>query len=168
MKNILLAAVMALCSLPASATELYFGADLSYAGQMQDCKAVYRDNGTPADIFTVFKNHGANLIRVRIWTDGQAVLAMTDGEDQAVLDTLTLFAKDGRVDARRVLVLRTASNYSRPGAGQPLPVAFAKGGSEAGFEAAYRVGAPVVKALVAGWDHYADTIPQDTAPGRAP
>jgi purine nucleoside permease len=105
---------------------------------------------------------------VKVWTVGQSPLLMTDGEDQAVLDTLTLFAKDGRVDARRVLVLRTASNYSRPGAGQPLPVAFAKGGSEAGFEAAYRVGAPVVKALVAGWDHYADTIPQDTAPGRAP
>ena len=70
MKNTLLAAVMSLWSLPAAATELYFGADLSYAGQMQDCKAVYRDNGTPADIFTIFKNHGANLIRVRVWTDG--------------------------------------------------------------------------------------------------
>lgn len=70
MKKTVLAAVMAFCAVPASATELYFGADLSYAGQMQDCNAVYRDNGTPADIFTIFKNHGANLIRVRIWTDG--------------------------------------------------------------------------------------------------
>ena len=69
MKRIL-AAALALCTLPASATERYFGADLSYAGQMMDCKAVYRDNGVPADIFTTFKNHGANLIRVRIWTDG--------------------------------------------------------------------------------------------------
>jgi arabinogalactan endo-1,4-beta-galactosidase len=69
-KKTILAAALALCPLPAFATELYFGADLSYAGQMLDCKAVYRDNGTPADIFTIFKNHGANLIRVRIWTDG--------------------------------------------------------------------------------------------------
>jgi purine nucleoside permease len=97
---------------------------------------------------------------VRVQTDGAGVLAMTDGEDQAVLDTLTLHAKDGRVDPRRVLILRTASNYSRPGAGKPNRITFADGGLEAGVEAAYRVGAPVVKALVAGWGRYADTIPQ--------
>jgi len=100
---------------------------------------------------------------VRIQTGGQGVFAMSDGEDQAVLDTLTLHARDGRVDARRVLVLRTASNYSRPGAGKPMRIVFADGGAEAGFEAAYRVGSPVVKALVAGWATYADTLPQGTA-----
>ena len=100
---------------------------------------------------------------VRVQTDGQGVLAMTDGEDQAVLDTLTLHAKDGRVDPRRVLILRTASNYSRPGAGKPNRITFADGGLEAGVEAAYRVGAPVVKALVAGWSTYADSLPQGTA-----
>src|SRR6201996_9483731 len=71
MKTILLAAALALTAVPASAaTQLYFGADLSYYGQMMDCKAVYKDGGQPTDIFTIFKNHGANLIRVRIWTDG--------------------------------------------------------------------------------------------------
>jgi purine nucleoside permease len=100
---------------------------------------------------------------IRVQTDGAGVFAMTDGEDQAVLDTLDLFARDGRVDKRRVLVLRTASNYSRPAAGKPNRIVFADGGLEAGVEAAYRVGAPVVKALVAGWDRYADTIPQGAA-----
>lgn len=71
MKKILLATALALSPLPASAaTQLYFGADLSYYGQMMDCKAVYKDGGQPQDIFTIFKNHGANLIRVRLWTDG--------------------------------------------------------------------------------------------------
>lgn len=96
---------------------------------------------------------------VRVQTDGAGVLTMTDGEDQAVLDTLHLFAKDGRVDARRVLVLRTASNYTWPGAGKPMRIEFADGGSEAAFEAAYRVGSPVVKALVAGWATYETTLP---------
>lgn len=99
---------------------------------------------------------------VRIQTDGQGAFAMSDGEDQAVLDTLNLYAGSGRVDPRRVLVLRTASNYSRPGRGKPMKVIFADGGLEAGIEAAYRVGAPVVKALVAGWDRYAETLPQGT------
>jgi purine nucleoside permease len=97
---------------------------------------------------------------VKTWTDGQGALAMSDGEDQAVLDTLALFAKEGRVDIRRVLVLRTASNYSREGDGQVQTVEFADGGLEAGVEAAWRAGSPVVKALVAGWDRYATTIPQ--------
>jgi purine nucleoside permease len=98
---------------------------------------------------------------VNEWTDGGGQLVMTAGEDQAILDTLHLFAGGGRVDPRRVLILRTASNYSREGDGQPeADVKFAKGGAAAAFEAAYRVGSPVVKALVAGWDRYAVTLPQ--------
>jgi purine nucleoside permease len=100
---------------------------------------------------------------VRVQTGGQATLAMTDGEDQAVLDTLALHAKGGRVDPRRVLILRTASNYSRPPSGRPNRIVFADGGLEAGVEAAYRVGAPVVKALVAGWSRYGETLPQEAA-----
>ena len=69
-RSLLIAALLALGVLPANATELYFGADLSYAGQMMDCNAVYRDNGKTADIFTIFKAHGANLVRVRLWADG--------------------------------------------------------------------------------------------------
>lgn len=97
---------------------------------------------------------------VRLQTDGGGVFAMSDGEDQAVLDTLHLFAKDGRVDPRRVLVLRTASNYTWPAEGKPMRIVFADGGSEAGFEAAYRVGSPVVKALVADWATYKTTLPK--------
>jgi purine nucleoside permease len=97
---------------------------------------------------------------VRLQTDGKGAFAMSDGEDQAILDTLALHAKDGRVDPRRVLVLRTGSNYTRPGAGKPMRVAFADGGADAGFEAAYRVGSPVVKALVAGWSTYGTTLPK--------
>ena len=97
---------------------------------------------------------------VKTWTDGQGVFAMTAGEEQSILDVLTVNAKEGRVDARRVLVLRTASNYSREGDGEPQLVEFAPGGSAAAFESAYRVGAPVVKALVAGWPTYATTLPK--------
>ena len=56
---------------PACAEQLYFGADLSFANQMADCGAVYRDaDGQAKDVYTLFKDHGANLVRVRIWTDG--------------------------------------------------------------------------------------------------
>lgn len=98
---------------------------------------------------------------VKIHTDGQGVFVMTDCEDQGIMDVLTLHGREGRVDVRRVMVLRTGSNYSRPGDGEGGgPVSFTEGGAGAAFEAAYRVGSPVVKALVAGWARYATALPQ--------
>jgi purine nucleoside permease len=101
---------------------------------------------------------------VKLWTDGDGTFAMTACEDQGILDVLGVFARQGRADMGRVLVLRTASNYSREADGDNPAVHFTPGGAAAAFEAAYRVGAPVVKALVAGWDRYATAPPQGTAP----
>jgi purine nucleoside permease len=85
---------------------------------------------------------------------------MTACEEQGILDVLDIFAREGRVDLNRVLVLRTASNYSREGDTEPPDLRFTPGGAAAAFEADYLVGAPVVKALVAGWSKYATAIPQ--------
>jgi arabinogalactan endo-1,4-beta-galactosidase len=43
------------------------GADLSYVNQVQDYGGVYKDSGLVKDPYTIFKNSGANVIRVRIW-----------------------------------------------------------------------------------------------------
>ena len=97
-----------------------------------------------------------------LWSDGQAVLAMSDCEDQGVMDVLSLYAAQGQVDLKRVLVLRTASNYTQEPTGQPQALtAFTAGGAPAAFDAAYRVGSPVVRALVQGWPRYRDTPPKD-------
>ncbi len=60
-----------------------------------------------------------------------------------------------------MLILRTASNYTRPGAGKPVRIVFADGGAEAGFRGRLP-GRPrrSVKALVAGWDRYGTTLPK--------
>ena len=50
---------------------------------------------------------------VRLWTDGAGVFAMSECEDQGILDVLDIFARQGRVDLARVLVLRTASNFDQ-------------------------------------------------------
>jgi arabinogalactan endo-1,4-beta-galactosidase len=49
--------------------EFYFGHDLSYVNQMEDCGAVFKENGLPKDVYTIFADHGANLVRVRLWVD---------------------------------------------------------------------------------------------------
>ncbi len=63
-------AVAVLSASPSHAREFYFGADLSFANEMDDCGVVYREHGKPVDVFALFKEHGANVVRVRIWTDG--------------------------------------------------------------------------------------------------
>ena len=46
----------------------YYGADLSYANEMQDCGAVYRDReNTIQDPFKIFNEAGTNLVRLRLW-----------------------------------------------------------------------------------------------------
>lgn len=46
----------------------YYGADLSYVNEMEDCGAVYYNaNNTQKDPFQIFKEAGTNLVRVRLW-----------------------------------------------------------------------------------------------------
>jgi arabinogalactan endo-1,4-beta-galactosidase len=45
----------------------YLGVDLSYVNEMDDCGAIYLQNGEPQDVFDLFQSHGANLVRVRLW-----------------------------------------------------------------------------------------------------
>ena len=74
MKNRLIA-LSALLAMPAHATEpprpLYLGADLSFANEMEDCGAVYRQGGKPVDPFTLMQRAGGNLVRVRLWNDAR-------------------------------------------------------------------------------------------------
>lgn len=46
----------------------YYGADLSYVNEMEDCGAVYKNQASEEeDPYVIFSNAGANLIRVRLW-----------------------------------------------------------------------------------------------------
>ena len=70
MKGVLVAAfALALIGRPAGAHDFLFGADLSYANEMDDCGAVFRDHGVTKDVFTIFKDHGTNLVRIRLWNN---------------------------------------------------------------------------------------------------
>jgi arabinogalactan endo-1,4-beta-galactosidase len=59
----------------------YFGCDLSYANQMEDCGAVYKENNVPKDVYRIFADHGTNLVRVRLWYEPtwQNTLTQPDG-----------------------------------------------------------------------------------------
>jgi purine nucleoside permease len=110
--------------------------------------------------------HGAMMQRwaddwTKLYTNGEGVCAMTDMEDHGLAGALTRLAKMGRVDFQRVLVLRTGSNFSMPPTGQSAADSMVAeyAGMLPALEAAYRVGSPVVHALVQGWAGFEGKAP---------
>lgn len=102
---------------------------------------------------------------VDYWTEGQGNFVTTAMEDSGTLQALSFLDKAGRVDRDRVLVLRTASNFSMQHEGITAVESLSgekKGGYSAfipSLDAAFRVGSKVVLELADNWDRYADTIP---------
>ena len=98
---------------------------------------------------------------VRLWTGGKGLFVMTNMESQTYERLMLVFARKGVVDRNRILVLRTASNFSEPPPGVPVTATI---GDEApgqvlAFDSNERVGAPVVAELLAHWDRYENSIP---------
>jgi len=54
---------------PAAARPFYLGADLSYVNELEECGGAWREQGHRRDVFELFRAHGANLVRVRIWNN---------------------------------------------------------------------------------------------------
>ena len=49
--------------------DFYFGNDLSYVNEMEDCGAVFQEADAAVDPYDIMANHGTNLVRVRLWND---------------------------------------------------------------------------------------------------
>ena len=58
-------------AMAAPAPKYYFGADLSYVNELEDCGAVFTEHGQRRDVFELLHSRGANLVRVRLWNDAR-------------------------------------------------------------------------------------------------
>jgi len=106
-------------------------------------------------------NHWAND-----WVQLQAGKDMnfmnSEMEDSGTLTALRRLSRAGKTDLDRVLVLRTASNYTMPPPGKTVAWSATAPYPEDGLpakEAAYQVGNIVVQALVKDWKTTEKTIP---------
>jgi purine nucleoside permease len=103
---------------------------------------------------------------VALWTEGRGNYVTTAMEESGTMQALTWLARDGKVDASRVLVLRTASNFDMPPPGLEAAASLAEenGGAYSAFipslESAHRVGSRVVHELVRGWKQFEQTPPK--------
>jgi purine nucleoside permease len=101
---------------------------------------------------------------VNYWSDGKGNFVTSAMEDTGTYQALTYLHPARRVNKDRVMVLRTASNYTMPPPGMTAAEHLLKenegyAGLEASVEAAYRVGATVVDEIVAKWPVYKDRTP---------
>ena len=112
---------------------------------------------------------------MRYFTNGKGEFATTAMEDTGTLQSLEFLANAGRVDRKRVLVLRSVSNFDRQPRGLTAPQSLARQriGKYAAYlpslEAAYRVGHVVVSEFLTHWPQYEATVPGATgAPSPKP
>ena len=114
--------------------------------------------------------HGAKMTEfgqkwVEYWTEGQGTFTTKAMEESGTLQSLRNLHNAGKVDYDRVMILRTASNFSMqsPNMSAYQSIAREHGASlsamNEALEAAFRVGNRVVQALVDNWDDYCGDIP---------
>ncbi len=106
---------------------------------------------------------------MRYFTGGKGEFATTAMEDTGTLQSLEFLANAGRVDLKRVLVLRAVSNFDRQPRGLTASESLARQriGKYAAYlpslEAAYKVGHVVVNQLLTHWPQYEATVPAAAA-----
>jgi len=101
---------------------------------------------------------------VNMYTRNAAPMVMSDCEDQGICLALAQLDRLHKIDFKRFLILRTASNYTVPGQGlTPDKSLFDNLANTLGYlpalDAGYQVGSVVTKELVKNWAKYRDTVP---------
>jgi purine nucleoside permease len=101
---------------------------------------------------------------VDYWTDGKGRFVTSAMEDTGTFTSLSYLNATGKVDKDRVMVLRTASNYTMPPPGMTAAEHLLRendgyAGLNASVEAAYDVGSVVVDEIVAKWAIYREHTP---------
>lgn len=116
---------------PESPAPYYFGVDLSYVNEMEDCGAVYRVDGEPRDPYEIFHDAGANLVRLRLWHT-------PDWTEYSTLDDVTRAIERAKAVGMAVLLdFHYSDTWADPGK-QIIPAAWEGLDDEALGEALYQ------------------------------
>lgn len=104
--------------MPEADAPFFLGLDLSYVNEMDDCGAVYLENGQSRDAFELFADHGANLVRARLWHN-------PDWTDYSTLaDVTRTFSRAKEAGMATLLSIHYSDNWADPGK-QEIPAAWA-------------------------------------------
>ncbi|MCC6605970.1 MAG: glycosyl hydrolase 53 family protein [Anaerolineae bacterium] len=104
--------------MPEADAPFFLGLDLSYVNEMDDCGAVYLEDGESRDAYELFADHGANLVRARLWHN-------PDWTDYSTLaDVTRTFSRAKAAGMATLLSIHYSDNWADPGK-QEIPAAWA-------------------------------------------
>lgn len=125
-----------------AAPRFYFGVDLSYVNEVEDCGAVYRENGEAQEPFALFARHGATLVRARLWHN-------PDWTHYSTLDDVKrTFTRARDAGMAALLDIHYSDNWADAGT-QQIPAAWASMDDDALVDAVYEYTYDVLTALAA-------------------
>ncbi len=107
---------------------------------------------------------------VDFWTEGKGKFVTASMEDAGTLRALVQLARTGRVDWKRILLLRSASNFSMQAPERMTPSQSLRGedgsgeslfpGYLASLQSLQRAGSKVINEIIAKWEHFNNSPPQ--------
>lgn len=117
--------VIILSSQQALSQPFYFGADLSYVNEMEACGAEYKVNGEAMDPYSIFKDQGCNLVRLRLWHTPSWYDQLNQGERYSDLQDVAASIARAKVLGMDVLLdFHLSDTWADPGH-QVIPAAWA-------------------------------------------
>ncbi len=121
-KNIVL--LLSLIAIQSTAQSFYFGADLSYVNELEDCGAVYYEEGEAKDPYAIFADHNTNLVRLRLWHTPSWYDDINEGHRYSDLADVKKSIRRAREQGMEVLLdFHLSDNWADPGK-QVLPKAW--------------------------------------------
>ena len=111
--------------------------------------------------------HGEHLNQwandwLKLYAGEEANFMTSNMEDSGTLTALMRLAREDLVAAERIMILRTASNYTKAPRDKATSWSVTADYPDGGFPAldtAYRVGSRVVEEIVGNWEVYSDEVP---------
>jgi len=113
--GLLLALAFTVLTFSARASEFAFGADLSFLKQAEDRGQVFRDGTNALPGLQIFKNHGYNWIRLRVFVE-----PVSNNLPNNLVYTLATAADAKKLGYKFLLDLHYANSWADPGK-QPTP-----------------------------------------------
>lgn len=106
------------------AQDFYFGADQSYVNEMEDCGAVFKENNVAKDVYSIYKDHGCNLVRLRLWHTPSWYDNLNEGRRYSDLaDVKKSIARAKASDMAVLLDFHLSDNWADPSK-QVVPAAW--------------------------------------------
>jgi len=110
-------------SLPAQSGFLR-GADLSYVNEMEDCGAIFTENGEAKDPYELFAENGCDIVRLRLWHTPSWYDTLNQGQRYSDFEDVCRSAERAREAGMQILLDFHLSDFWADPGRQWIPAAW--------------------------------------------